>query len=91
MPDFFTLLAFYYACDQGAIDGTLRAEQVLRCADAYRQVKTRFLTQDELDSLSTLDHAGRSAHLRNGYLRFKIWEDTNPALVDSLRRQAEAA
>lgn len=88
MPDLFTILAFYYACDQAAMTGALTSEQIHYCTAAYDQVKVRFLTEDELAALAGLSYADRAVRLRKGYLRFKSWEAANPDVVDLLKRRA---
>ena len=88
MPDFFAILAFYYACDSAAMSGALTREQITYCSHAYEQVKTHFLSEEELAALEGLTIAERSVRVRKGYLRFKRWEEANPDIVASLKNRA---
>ena len=88
MPNFFAILAFYYACDSAAMSGALTHEQVSYGSDIFELVKLQFLTDEELAELNGLSPAERSLRIRKGYLRFKRWEAANPDIVASLKLRA---
>lgn len=91
MPEFLTILALYYACDQAAMQTVLSPGQAAQCVDTYSQVKAHFLTQDELDALAGQAPQDRIVALRQGYPRFKAWEIANPDTVRDARAAAGIA
>ncbi|SPH17060.1 hypothetical protein DEA8626_00574 [Defluviimonas aquaemixtae] len=85
MSDFFGVMAFYYACDQAAINGRLAAADIARCAEAYETVKIRFLSDEERAEFGLANGPRRAALDRSAYRRFKSWEEDHPGLIRALR------
>jgi len=90
MPDLFSVLFIYYACDTASQKSLLSNEVMAQCTSAYEEVKTLFLTQDELELLTSLSYSDRALQMRQGYVRFKEWEAQNPLLVASMKSKVVA-
>lgn len=84
MHDLISILTIYYACNAAAAQSHLSLSEAVRCSLTYESIKLRFLTEAETDALIAAAGADRAMVLRNGYLRFKLWEKAHPDLVETL-------
>jgi hypothetical protein len=80
MTPFLALLSAYYLCDAAATIQPLPPSVAQSCAARYEAVKAHFRD----------DGATSPAARIRSYVRFKAWEEANPALVARLKAEARA-
>ncbi len=74
MTELLRLLSLYYACDQIAAQRPLSSAEVAACMDHYTAVKSHFSEPQDTNV--------------DAYLRFKAWEQANPAMVAQIRQRS---
>lgn len=88
MPDYSAILTYYQAITSCAIMGALPGECDLFARQEYSLVIERFLAPAERRYLATGEAPERELRLRKGAARFRAWQETNPDIVELLRRKA---
>ena len=85
MNELLNLLKILYACNLMAEQTPPSSEQAVFCVGIHDQVKLQFLTEAELEELSSVPLKRKNEITLRGYSRFKQWEADNSELVQKLR------
>lgn len=84
------LIAAYFLCSEVAEIRVLPPAEAADCVDTYTDVKLSFVDGVDRDDYNALSAVERAQVNRKGYASYLAWMADNPALVDQLKREAQA-